>query len=169
MISLDLIRQETVEATRATEIDPAVAGLQTRVGLELLTHQSVVECEALCLLTCQHLVARLRVVGSRLISDDAPLRREPQGTVVLDDAHDVATGHFEADAIEAIPLGVVAAEAVERAYPQLPSLVHQRTVHLVAGQRCRVFVVVQILFEPFVLDAAASRARDGRSSLRRYR
>ena len=103
-VGLDLVRQEGVEAAGGAEVDTAVAGLDARVRLELLAHQSVVEGEPL------HVT-----VGH--VFDDAPFCREPQGTLLFDDAHDVVVGHVEAGADKAVLALVVAAESAQCADP----------------------------------------------------
>ena len=59
------------------------------------------------------------------------------------------------DAIEAIPFRIVAAESADRTYPEPSALIHERTVHLVAGQRVLVAVIVLVLLELLVLHAIA--------------
>ena len=111
--------------------------------------------EALRLGACQGFVSRFRVACSWLVSDDATLCREPQGTVVFDDAHNVVTGHFKTDTVEGIPFGVVTAESADGTYPEPSTLIHQRTVHLIVGQGVFVFIVMQVTLQLLVLHAIA--------------
>ena len=53
---------------------------------------------------------------------------------------------------------VIAAKSAKRAYPQMPFLIHHRTIHLVVGQRIRVFVVVLVGLEAFILDTTSPQA-----------
>ena len=120
-ISLDLIREETVEATCRAEIYSSVAGFISTIGQELFAYKSVMERKPLYAL-----------FGN--IFHDATLSGEPQGTIVLDDAHDILTWHIEKHAFETAMGLVVGAQSSEGANPEFPLLVYQAAVHLVVRQ-----------------------------------
>ena len=113
-VYLNLIRIESIEAIGAAKVDTPIAGLQSGTWLELFADKTVMTCESLCLRPTQVLCAS---IGSRFISDDTPFGREPQGSIVLNDSHDITTGHLKTYMLKAIVLCIIATQTILGTYP----------------------------------------------------
>ena len=113
-VYLNLIRIESVEAIGAAKVDTPIAGLQPGTWLELFADKTVMTGESLCLRPTQVLCAS---IGSWFVSDDTPFGREPQGSMVLNDSHDIATGHLKTHELKAIVLCIIATQTILGTYP----------------------------------------------------
>ena len=152
-VDLDLVGVEGVETAGATEEDTPVAGTQGSIGLEVLTDESVVVREA------QHvLIGFVTGILRRLVADDAPLCREPQSPVILNDARNVLIGDVQVDTLKTVFLPVIAAQTTTGAHPQVAVLGNECTVHFVARQRVIVVIGIAVSLPLFRVGLVSPQA-----------